>query len=130
MCRSPGETSLPGRAFSRNDGRSAGVVLQRAAGAVDRVGQSPHAYPERVDLYYHTTRRRALKIVRERKIWGDSDGFVYLSNRMASTAPLHEGTTAVHVRVPAELANLRVEYYYGENIYKAPADQVDVIEMA
>ncbi len=84
---------------------------------------------DQLDLYYHTTSVKARKVVRERKIPG-LDGFVYLSTDVASTRPFNEGTTPVHVRVPADLAELRVEYLDGENVYRVPADQVDVIELA
>jgi hypothetical protein len=83
---------------------------------------------DRLDLYYHTTTRRARKIVRDREFGGRDE--VYVSDTPYGTHPSNEDDAAVHVRVAAELAELRVEWLNGEHLYRVPADRLSVIELA
>jgi hypothetical protein len=81
-----------------------------------------------LDLYYHTTTGRARKIVRDREFGRRAE--IYLSDVPHGTHTSNEGDAVVHVRVPADLAVLRVEWLNGEHLYRVPVDRLSVIDLA
>lgn len=75
-----------------------------------------------LDLYHRTTPEAAAAIMRERRMTSKEwDGSLYFSTARTGGQADGYGATIVHVRVPADVAELDDEFPDGEQHYRVKA---------